>query len=33
MIHYILTGYVLNFLFAIVDPVAFIKTLLEVMFG
>ena len=32
MIHYILTTFVLNFLFAITDPVAFIKTLLEVMF-
>lgn len=33
MIHYILTGYFLNFLLAITDPVTFIKTLLEVMFG
>lgn len=33
MIHYILTGYFLNFIFAITDPVAFIKALLEVMFG
>lgn len=32
MIHYILTGYFLNFIFAIIDPIGFLQTLIEVIF-
>ena len=31
MIHYILTGFIPNILYAIIDPIGFIQTLLEVM--
>lgn len=31
MIHYFLTGFIPNILYAIIDPIGFIQTLIEVM--